>query len=150
MDDYPDLPAGRDDLKTRTYHFVAGPARPWSTPSCALLLTLIVQVHGQHHGAAAGQVQPDLGQLLAVPLTDKSGKPQNQPDGSPGLVCPKWSTCEVDEKCQWEVENPGRTCNRPHYCLFCQKKFKQTRKHKEADCRKKTELAGTDTDQPTR
>ena len=70
MDDYPDLPAGRDDLKTRTYHFVAGPARPWSTPSCALLLTLIVQVHDQHHGAAAGQVQPDLGQLLAVPLTD--------------------------------------------------------------------------------
>ena len=83
-------------------------------------------------------------------VQDKSGKPQNQPDGSPGLVCPKWSTCEVDEKCQWEVENPGRTCNRPHYCLFCQKKFKQTRKHKEADCRKKTELAGTDTDQPTR
>ena len=84
------------------------------------------------------------------PRQEKTGKTQNQPDTSPGLVCPKWSTCDVDEKCQWEVENPGRTCNRPHYCLFCQKKFKQTRKHKENDCRKKTELAGTDSDQPTR
>ena len=72
-----------------------------------------------------------------------------QSDTTPGPVCPKWLTCEVEDKCQFEVDYPGRTCNRPHYCTFCQKKYKQSRKHKETDCRKKTEQAGTGTDQPT-
>ena len=72
-----------------------------------------------------------------------------QQEGTPGQVCPKWSTCEVEEKCQWEVDNPGRSCNRSHHCSFCFKKFKQTRKHKEADCRKKSELNGSNGDQPT-
>ena len=70
-------------------------------------------------------------------------------EGSTSIVCPKWSTCDVEDKCQWEVDNPGRICNRSHHCAFCMKKFKQTRKHKEADCRKKTELAGSNGDQPT-
>ena len=72
-----------------------------------------------------------------------------QQEGTPGQVCPKWSTCEVEEKCQWEVDNPGRRCNRSHHCSFCFKKFKQTRKHKETDCRKKSELSGSNGDQPT-
>jgi hypothetical protein len=47
------------------------------------------------------------------------------------------------------VDNPGRTCNRPHFCIFCFRKFKQTRKHKETDCRKKLEQAGSGNNQPT-
>ena len=83
-------------------------------------------------------------------------KPPQQPksgdtpsSSTTGPVCPKWSACEVEDKCSWEVENPGRTCNRPHYCSFCQKKFKQVRKHKDADCRKKAEQSGIGSDQPT-
>ena len=83
---------------------------------------------------------------------DKFG-PKNtansQLDATPGPVCSKWADCDVDDKCQYEVENPRRTCNRPHYCTYCLKKFKQTRRHKEADCRKKTELAGSSNSQPT-
>ena len=66
-----------------------------------------------------------------------------------GPVCPKWSACEDKDKCTWEVENPGRSCNRPHFCTFCQKKSKQVRKHKDTDCRKKAEQTGTGSDQPT-
>ena len=83
---------------------------------------------------------------------DKFGtKPTNngQLEATPGPVCPKWVDCDIEDKCQYEVDNPGRTCNRPHYCTFCLKKFKQTRKHKEVDCRKKTELAGSSNGQPT-
>ena len=67
----------------------------------------------------------------------------------PGQVCPKWSACETEDKCQYEADNPGRTCNRPHYCNYCHKKFKQTRKHKEKDCRKKVEQGEAENSQPT-
>ena len=69
-----------------------------------------------------------------------------QQDSSPAALCPKWGSCEVEDKCQWEVDNPGKSCNRSHHCSFCLKKFKQTRKHKETDCRKKAEAGA---DQPT-
>ena len=73
----------------------------------------------------------------------------SDPPSTPAQVCPKWSTCETEDKCQYEVDNPGRTCNRPHFCIFCFRKFKQTRKHKETDCRKKLEQAGSGNNQPT-
>ena len=82
------------------------------------------------------------------PQLPKPGDTPN-PSTTTGPVCPKWSGCEVEDKCTWEVENPGRACNRPHFCTFCQKKFKQVRKHKDADCRKKAEQTGTGSDQPT-
>ena len=68
---------------------------------------------------------------------------------TPPTICPKWGSCTVEDKCQWEVDNPGRSCNRSHHCGFCLKKFKQTRKHKENECRKKSELDGANNDQPT-
>ena len=87
-----------------------------------------------------------------IPFKEKAkvpGTPSLQ-DGTPGaVVCPKWCTCDVEDKCQWEVENPGKSCNRSHHCTFCLKKFKQSRKHKETDCRKKNESGGSNQDQPT-
>ena len=78
-------------------------------------------------------------------------KPVNSSDNlsGSGPVCTKWSTCETEGKCQYEVENPGRTCNRPHYCTFCSKRFQQNRKHKESECRKKLEQGETGSSQPT-
>ena len=69
-----------------------------------------------------------------------------QQDSSPATLCPKWGTCDVEDKCQWEVDNPRRSCNRSHHCAFCLKNFRQTRKHKENDCRKRLKHGG---DQPT-
>ena len=31
--------------------------------------------------------------------------------------CSKWNSCEVKGKCSYEVENPGKTCFKPHICL---------------------------------
>ena len=86
---------------------------------------------------------------VVLPKQVEKVKVAGQPDSGTNLICPKWSSCEVEDKCQWEVDFPGRTCNRSHHCTFCLKKFKQTRKHKEADCRKKVESAGSNGDQPT-
>ena len=51
-------------------------------------------------------------------------------------LCSKWSTCSTEDKCQYEVDT-GRQCNRQHYCSYCMKTFRQTRRHKESECRKK-------------
>lgn len=83
-------------------------------------------------------------------LYDKPSQLPSKPsDPATAQVCPKWSSCEVEDKCLWEVENPGRSCNRPHFCSFCHKKYKQIRKHKDSDCRKKAEQAVSGSDQPT-
>ena len=86
-----------------------------------------------------------------APKQQEKVKPVNASDAPPppGPVCSKWSTCETEDKCQYEVENPGRTCNRPHYCTFCNRKFMQRRKHKESECRKKLEQGETGNSQPT-
>ena len=75
---------------------------------------------------------------------------QNKKDDSnpPQTVCTKWSTCTTEDKCQYEVDT-GRQCNRPHFCTFCQKTFNQTRRHKEADCRKKESGSNSSKEQPT-
>ena len=88
---------------------------------------------------------------VAITKPDKEkGFPVKPSDGSgPSTVCPKWLSCETEGKCQFEVDYPGRNCNRPHFCTFCFKKFKQTRKHKESDCRQKTEHSGASGDQPS-
>ena len=71
-------------------------------------------------------------------------------DASP---CPKWNTCEVQGKCSYEVDNPGKTCNRLHICSYCYTKFGHTKtNHKESSCRKKDDgdsASGTGS-QPTR
>ena len=73
------------------------------------------------------------------PLTQKTE------DGPP---CSRWNSCDVSGKCSYEVENPGKTCNRPHICSYCFSKFGHTKtNHKESACRKKEE---TDSGQPTR
>ena len=63
--------------------------------------------------------------------------------------CPKWSSWEVENKCLWEVENPGRFCNWLQFCSFCHKKYEKIRKHKDSEFRKNAEQAVPGSDQPT-
>ena len=58
--------------------------------------------------------------------------------GSSGPPCPKWNSCEAKGKCSYEVENPGKTCNRPHICSYCFTKLGHTKtNHKESQCKRK-------------
>ena len=64
--------------------------------------------------------------------------------------CSKWNTCTESGKCQYEVENPGKKCGKPHICSYCYSKFGYTKtNHKEPACNhKKKEEA--DSTQPSR
>ena len=86
--------------------------------------------------------------IEAVPKPfDQKKKEEKKPDGPP---CPKWNTCDAKDKCSYEVENPGKSCNRPHFCSFCYKKFGYTNtKHKETTCKKKEAEAKGSEPQPT-
>ena len=61
-------------------------------------------------------------------------KKKKSEDGPP---CPKWNTCDVQGKCSYEVDNPGRTCNRPHICSYCYSRFGYTRTNQSVRRKKK-------------
>ena len=84
--------------------------------------------------------------IEAVPKPTRPDKLEKKKTSSEGPPCPKWNSCDAKDKCTYEVENPGKTCNRPHICSFCYNKFGYTNtKHKETTCKKKSEEG-----QPTR
>ena len=96
--------------------------------------------------------------IEAVPKPDvkkkeeKDGRKDAEKSAPP---CPKWNSCDVKGKCSYEVENPSRTCYKPHICSFCYTKFGHTKtNHKESSCMKKdgegTKDPQASTTQPTR
>ena len=51
--------------------------------------------------------------------------------------CSTFNTCMTEMKCDYEVSNPGRTCQRKHECSWCRKNLQQGYKHQEWKCQKK-------------
>ena len=51
--------------------------------------------------------------------------------------CTTFNTCMTEMKCEYEVSNPGRTCQRKHECTWCRKNLQQGYKHQEWKCLKK-------------
>ena len=88
--------------------------------------------------------------IEAVPKPEPAKKkfeenPKKKAEDAP---CPKWNTCEVNGKCQFEADNPSKKCSKPHICSYCYSKFGFTRtNHKESACNKKKEEG--DPKQPT-
>ena len=82
--------------------------------------------------------------IEAVPKPEKKKKDEEvkkvvKDDAPP---CTKWNNCDAAGKCQYEVDNPGKKCMKPHICSFCFSKFGFTRtNHKEPACNKKKEQA---------
>ena len=54
-------------------------------------------------------------------------------------VCTTFNKCTTVGKCDYEVSNPGRTCQRKHECSWCRQNLGQGNKHQERECRKKNE-----------
>ena len=79
--------------------------------------------------------------IEAVPKEYNEFKKREQAEkkkGDDGPPCSKWNSCDVQGKCSYEVDNPGKTCTRPHICSYCFTKFGHTKtNHKESSCRKK-------------
>ena len=58
------------------------------------------------------------------PLTDKT-------------ICLSYNRCTTDGKCQYEVENPTKTCQRKHECSWCRVNLKRSNKHQARLCKNK-------------
>ena len=51
--------------------------------------------------------------------------------------CTTFNSCTTEMKCDYEVANPGRTCQRKHECSWCRNNLQQGFKHQESKCQKK-------------
>ena len=51
--------------------------------------------------------------------------------------CTTFNTCTIENKCDYEVANPGRTCLRKHECSWCRSNLQQGYKHQAWKCMKK-------------
>ena len=51
--------------------------------------------------------------------------------------CTTYNTCTTESKCEYEVSNPGKSCQRKHECSYCRKHFKRSCEHQETKCIKK-------------
>ena len=54
-------------------------------------------------------------------------------------ICTTYNTCSVEYKCDYEVANPDKECQRIHECSWCRKHLKKGFKHQESRCKKKEE-----------
>ena len=53
---------------------------------------------------------------------------------SDDLVCTTYNRCTTEGKCNYEIANPGRSCQRKHECSWCKKNKNQSLKHQESRC----------------
>ena len=51
--------------------------------------------------------------------------------------CITFNNCTTEGKCDYEVANPGRTCNRKHECSWCRNNLQQSYKHQAWKCLKR-------------
>ena len=58
-------------------------------------------------------------------------------DKNPKKLCTTYNHCATLDKCEYEVTNPDKTCQRRHECSYCRKYFNQGYKHQEVKCSKK-------------
>ena len=53
------------------------------------------------------------------------------------LICTTYNKCTTIGKCEYEVNNPTKSCQRKHECSWCRNNLNQGNKHQERECRKK-------------
>ena len=55
-------------------------------------------------------------------------------DSGTGLYCGTYNRCSTEGKCDYEVSNPGKTCQRKHECTWCKRNKGQSYRHQECRC----------------
>ena len=63
--------------------------------------------------------------------------PKPADDKNQKKLCTTYNHCATMDKCEYEVTNPDKTCQRRHECSYCRKYFNQGYKHQEVKCSKK-------------
>ena len=54
-------------------------------------------------------------------------------------LCTTYNTCTTEKKCQYEVANPSKVCQRKHECSYCRKTLNKGVRHQAWKCPNKTE-----------
>ena len=70
------------------------------------------------------------------PLKKKPSEPENPKSGKKEH-CTTFNSCTSEGKCEYEVANPGRQCNRKHECSWCRSNLQQGYKHQAWKCLKR-------------
>ena len=50
------------------------------------------------------------------------------------VLCTTYNSCTTEKKCNYEVANPGRSCQRKHECSYCRKQLNKGMKHQALKC----------------
>ena len=58
-------------------------------------------------------------------------------------VCTTYNKCTVENKCDYEVANPGKSCLRKHECSWCRTNKNQSWRHQASKCRNKGAADGS-------
>ena len=57
-------------------------------------------------------------------------------------LCTTWNTSSIEGKCDWEVQNEGKSCDRRHDCSWCKENGKRSLFHQRSFCRQRIAAEG--------
>ena len=60
---------------------------------------------------------------------------EKKPKDEKKKTCTTWNSSVVEGKCEYEVQNEGKICNRRHECSWCKDKGKTSLRHQRSFCR---------------
>ena len=58
------------------------------------------------------------------------------------MICTTYNKCSTKGKCDYEVANPDKSCQRKHECSWCRTNLGQSYRHQASECNKRKEAAG--------
>ena len=96
-----------------------------------------------HHGIFTwNEMTPSVrtGPLLLAQMDcqrQTSAKSTNKKDGENMKVCTTYNKCTTKGKCDYEVTNPEKSCQRKHECSWCKSNLGQSNRHQAWECKKK-------------
>ena len=75
--------------------------------------------------------------LAQMDCQRQSSAKLNKKEGDAVRICTTYNKCETKGKCDYEVNNPGKTCQRKHECSWCRSNLNQGNRHQAWECKKK-------------
>ena len=82
---------------------------------------------------------------MDCPRQVSSKQVSNKKDVNKEVVCTTFNRCLTKNKCEYELSNPDRNCQRKHECSWCRSNLNQGNRHQAWDCRKKEAAANNPT-----
>ena len=67
----------------------------------------------------------------------KTADPRRVKQDDKKELCTTYNKCTTESKCDYEVANPDKTCQRKHECSWCRLKKNQSWRHQASRCRNK-------------